>query len=94
MRYDCAWRGKAYLPFFFAAGFAPDFVVFFETGFLAAAMGDLLSRGNPLSLLAENNEPRGGRPRGGRVNWRATRFRSRLFSSPFETMFITFLSRA
>jgi hypothetical protein len=33
------------LPFFFAAGFAPDFVVFFETGFLAAAMEDLLSWG-------------------------------------------------
>jgi hypothetical protein len=33
-------RGSAYLPFFFAAGFAPaDFVVFFETGFLAAAIG-------------------------------------------------------
>ena len=32
-----AWR--RYLPFFFAAGFAPDFVVFFETGFLAAAIG-------------------------------------------------------
>ena len=34
MRGDCArGEGKAYLPFFFAAGFAPDFVVFFETGF-------------------------------------------------------------
>jgi len=33
------------LPFFFTAGFAPDFVVFFETGFLAVAMGNLLSWG-------------------------------------------------
>jgi hypothetical protein len=33
------------LPFFFAAGFAPLFVVFFETGFLAAAMVNLLSGG-------------------------------------------------
>ena len=37
---DTTVRGgsAAYLPFFFAAGFAPDFVVFFETGFLAAAI--------------------------------------------------------
>lgn len=35
-----AWH---YLPFFFAAGFAALLVVFFETGFFAAAMGDLLS---------------------------------------------------
>jgi hypothetical protein len=35
--------GGIYLPFFFAAGFAALLVVFFETGFFAAAMGDLLS---------------------------------------------------
>ena len=32
------WRVGRYLPFFFAAGFAVDFVVFFETFFFAAAM--------------------------------------------------------
>jgi hypothetical protein len=40
LRCDCT-RGEgegAYLAFFFAAGFAPDLVVFFETGFLAAAI--------------------------------------------------------
>ncbi len=38
--------GKAYLPFFFAPAFVDAlFVVFFETGFLAAAMVILLSLG-------------------------------------------------
>lgn len=49
---DRPWR-KSYLPFFavdFAAGLAADLVVFFETGFLAVAMWDLLSRVN-LELL-------------------------------------------
>ena len=41
------------MPFFFAAGFAPDFVVFFETGFLAAAMGTSFPRVKGLSREQE-----------------------------------------
>jgi hypothetical protein len=48
------------LPFFFAAGFAPaDFVVFFETGFLAAAMEYLLSGGRRFEPVLKIASPAG-----------------------------------